>query len=213
MQQQVKWPTEFARVISCRRCSTETCPKFLPHTEKNLPQPGYIGPRYRSSRILFVGQNPGIPKRLDKLNNKNTNALHALRDEPTEFRYGQLNKVLKDFIPQWDLFKDHVPLVQCGLSIEDIAYTNIVRCRTLKNGTPGQRLFDQCIDAHFARWLDLLSPKVVVFLGKKAWEQGCSAVSTLSIPCTFVNRQRYLLQAAKDENQAEVIALVKQHRG
>jgi len=213
MPEPVEWKSEFARVISCTLCTQEKCREFLPHSEENLPQPGYIGPRYHTSRVLFVGQNPGIAKRLLVLNDKNTAAIRALRNEPTESRYRELNKVLEDFIPQWKVFTNYVPLVRCGLSLKDIAYCNIVRCRTIEDKKPGTVLTRQCLDEHFVRWLDLLTPRVVVFIGKWASDQGGDAVSAKGIPCTFVNRRRSHSQAERDTNRAEVIALVKQHRG
>lgn len=205
----------FQRVISCERCTSATDPNLLRDGGENVPQPGYIGPRYRKSRVLLVGQNPAAPKSLaaPEKDLLYTAALRALCDEPTMQRYKELNILLKNFIPDWPIHGDYFPLDESGLSLEDISYFNLVRCRTLSNTTPNDNLARNCIDAHFVRWLDRLAPKVVVFVGKWAWKQGRSAVEERGIPCDFVNRQRKLPQLEREANLTRVAALVRQHRG
>ena len=205
--------TEFARVVSCTRCTYATDQNLLRDDGEHVPQPGYIGPHYRNSRVLLVGQNPATPKSLTVPDRPYTAALRALRDEPTPQRYKDLNAVLRDFIPQWHVHGNYFPLAESGLTLEDIAYCNIVRCRTSNDAKPSELLTTQCIDEHFIRWLDLLRPKVIVFVGKWAWRQGKSAVDTKGIPCAFMNRQRSLSQTERIANRAQVAALVRQHRG
>lgn len=216
----VEWRhIEFARIISCDRCTSATDPNLLRDGGENVPQPGYIGPRYRTSRVLLVGQNPAvdqnpaIPKSLTESDRIYTAALRILRDDPTVQRYKELSAVLRTFIPKWPIHGNYFPLEESGLSLEDIGYFNIVRCRTSSNATPNDSLATKCVDAHFIRWLELLAPKVVVFVGKWAWKQGRSAVISKGIPCAFVNRQRSLSQAERMANRAEVAELVRQHRG
>ena len=214
MNPPVEWRhTEFARVISCARCTQATDSKLLRDDGENVPQPGYIGPQYRKARVLLVGQNPGTPKSLAVQDLPYTSALRALRDEPTIQRYKDLSTVLRAFIPQWHVQNNYFPLAESGLSLEDIAYCNVVRCRTSGDGTPGELLTKQCLNEHFVRWLNLLNPKVVVFIGKWAWRQGGSAVGAKGIPCAFMNRQRSLSTDARIENRAQVVALVRKHRG
>lgn len=214
MNAPVEWRhSEFARVISCTLCTQATDKKLLRDDGENVPQPGYIGPQDRKARVLLVGQNPGTPKSLAIQDLPYTAALRTLRDEPTPQRYKELGTVLRAFIPQWHVHGNYFPLVESGLSLEDIAYCNIVRCRTSGDGTPGELLTKQCLNEHFVRWLNLLTPKVVVFIGKWAWRQGNSSVGAKGIPSAFMNRQRSLSPTARAENLAQVVALVRQHRG
>ena len=220
MSAPVEWRRlEFARIISCDRCTSATDPNLLRDNGENVPQPGYIGPRYRKSRVLLVGQNPAvdlspaIPKSLTESDRIYTAALRILRDEPTVQRYKELSAVLRTFIPKWPIHGNYFPLDESGLSLEDIGYFNIVRCRTSSNAAPNDCLATKCIGAHFVRWLELLAPKVVVFVGKWAWRKGSSAVSAKGIPCAFMNRQRSLSCTERAENRAQVVALVRQHRG
>ena len=204
---------EFARVIACELCTTATDRNLLRDEGENVPQPGYIGSNYRKVRVLLVGQNPATPKSLAAEDLPYTTALRALRNEPTIQRYKELRTVLRTFIPQWPVQNNHFPLTESGLTLDDIAYCNIVRCRTTGDSKPGVILTKQCLNEHFARWLNLLNPKVVVFIGKWAWRQGCSVVGAKDIPCSFINRQRSLSTTERAENRAQVVALVRKHHG
>jgi uracil-DNA glycosylase len=159
------WPAEFARVIACNACTRATDGNLLRDAEENVPQPGYVGTRYWTRRVLLVGQNPGTPKTLEVQDRPYTLALRRLRDTPTEAIYKELNSVLQQFIPQWPV-GNYFPLEESSLTLEDIAYFNLVRCRTRGDAKPGINTVTNCLRAHFGRWLDQLSPRVVVFIGK-----------------------------------------------
>jgi hypothetical protein len=126
------WPVEFAKVIACRHCKTEDCRKLLRDEQENIPQPGYIGSRYGASRLLLVGQNPGIgtgartaPDRVY------TASLREVARNPSTTAYRSLSVVMEDFVPSWPVHGNYFPLRECGLTLQDIAYCNTVRCRTV----------------------------------------------------------------------------------
>jgi len=210
MNTPIAWHTEFARVIACIKCTTATDRNLLRDAVENVPQPGYVGAGYSKARVLLVGQNPGTPKAREAINRPYIAALCALRDEPTQERYSELAKRLRDIIPQWPITTNYFPR---DLSLEDIAYCNVIRCRTANDKKPTEYLADQCVGEHFVRWLRHLAPNVVVFIGKWAWEQGRASVASLSIPCSYINRQRSFSSADRLANRAEITALVCKHRG
>ena len=131
--------------------------------------------------LLLVGQNPGTPKSLAAEDLPYTAALRTLRDDNTETKYEELVAVLRTFIPQWPVHGNYFPLAESGLTLEDIAYCNVVRCRTHIDKKPGTRLVSNCISQHFSRWLALLQPKAVVFIGKWAAERGGPAVTAAGV--------------------------------
>jgi hypothetical protein len=47
------WPVEFARVTNCSLSTTSQCPTLLRDDQENIPQPGYIGLGYRTTRLLL----------------------------------------------------------------------------------------------------------------------------------------------------------------
>ena len=203
------WPIAFAKVIACTACSSADDQYLLRDTQENVPQPGYVGPNYEARRVLLVGQNPGVPGRLAEADRRYTQALRLLRDSPNAESYAALARTLKAFVPMWPVSGSYFPLAECGLALEDIAYTNIVRCRTQANRAPKPRLTQNCITNHFAKWLDILQPRVVVFIGKWASDQASWLVGQRGVPHAFMNRQRSLSSVARIENRQSVVALVK----
>jgi len=201
---------EFAKIIGCERCNRSTCSKLLRDNLENVPQPGYIGINYEQTGVLLIGQNPAVPGRLAETDRPYTAALRALRDDPTPETYGNLQEVLGQFIPDWPVHGDYFPLRECGLELADVAYFNFVRCRTAGNAKPNAALANSC-RTYLERWLDLLKPNVVAFVGKWAYDNGKAACERRSIPCSFVNRDRSLSGSERQQNRSNVAASVMQN--
>jgi hypothetical protein len=213
MLQPTTFHREFAQVIKCASCSKVSDKNLLRDTLENVPQPGYVGSNYQTSRVLLVGQNPSCSKILEVEDKSYTSALRTLGDFPTPMRYAELAKMMDSFIPKWPVHGNYFPLSECGLNLSDIAYCNLVRCRISNNAPPGSELVARCRGAHFIPWLHMLSPRVVVFIGKWAADHGASAVDALCIPHMYMNRLRSLSTVDRATNRAQVVALVKRHRG
>ncbi len=208
------WPAEFAKVISCLRCDTSACKKMLRDDGENVPQPGFIGERFHERRILLVGQNPAIPKSYMAARDRiYTAALRHVRDDRSAENWAKLQEVLLEFVPDWPVQRRYFPLKESGLTLPEIAYCNIVRCRTKENGEPSVRMISECADNHFVRWLDLLKPRAIVFIGKWAYDEGSHYARDRQIPCGFMNRWRSLPRDARAENREQVVALVRDHAG
>lgn len=203
------WSQEFAHVIGCDHCSSTTDRNLLRDDVENVPQPGWVGGNYERTRLLLVGQNPGTPKSLAAADLPYTKALRDLRDNTTDFQYQDLVAVLRSFIPQWPVHGNYFPLAESGLTLEDIAYCNIVRCRTQADTSPGAKLVANCVSQHFSRWLELLKPQAVVFIGKWAAERGGTVVEAAGIPYRFMNRQRSLSSIERTENRNAVVQFVR----
>ena len=174
-----------------------------------MPQPGYVGSGYEHTRLLLIGQNPYIPNsKLIVEDREYTAALRALRDTPTEKQYAGLQEVLDRFIPKWPVQNSYFPLMECGLSLRDIAYLNLVRCRTGDNA-PNNNTVEECRRTHFGPWLEKLKPTCVVFIGLWACERGRSAVAATGIPYAVIDRNRSLNTAQRTANRTEVAAFVR----
>lgn len=199
---------QFSRVIECRRCTNQTDRHLLRDERENLPQPGYVGKNYYQSRVLLVGQNPGTPKTLAARDNAYTAALRAMKANPCEDSYAALAKLLDEYIPQWPVHGKYFPLEECALTLDDIAYCNIVRCRTSNDKAPGRNTLEACVRLHFANWLNFLAPQVVIFVGKWAEKHGAIAVQQAGIPFATMNRQRSLSSVARSANRTHVVTLV-----
>ena len=205
-------PSVFAQVVGCSRCTQAHSSKLLRDSSENVPQPGYVGRNYANTRLLLAGQNPGVcPPRFAERDAEYTRALRAVRDQPDAPTFEHLREVLERFVPSWPIHGSYFPLAECGLRLDEIAYCNVVRCRTLENAPPSSRLASECVSAHFGPWLDLLAPIAVVFLGMWAFRNGVAATAQRGISSSCVNRDRSLTSEQRALNRTEVVAFVQRH--
>jgi uracil-DNA glycosylase len=201
---------EFARVISCIACTSHTSTKLLRDSHLNLPQPGFIGQRYAQTGLVLAGQNPGLsPPRFALQDAEYMRALRKLQDKPTPQVMSELTKVLHAFVPKWPIHGNCFPLKECGLELDDIAYFNVVRCRTEENSAPGKGVIVNCLD-HFERWVDLVHPKVLIFLGKWAFKAAGHIPAQRGIRYAFINRDRSLNKKELAQDRERIVELVKQ---
>ena len=199
----------FADVISCDLCDEYTSQKLLRDNLENVPQPGYIGKDYEKSKLLLVGQNPGLaPDRMlsrDKIYTKSLRDLASLR---TIESYDNFYETVVDFVPEWPVNRNYFPLEECDLSLDDIAYCNVVRCRTQGNAAPSKRLITNCSERHFVSFLNVVNPSVVIFIGKWAHDNAAHLLPK-GTKHSFMNRMRSLRGEERLKNRSEVVSLVK----
>ena len=196
--------------MRCDHCSRLGFPKLLRDDTFNLPQPGYIGANYENTRVLLVGQNPGVsPDRFSAQDREFADAQIVLRNNANTRSMASLKGILEKIMPTWPVVNNYFPLAECGLSVDDIAYVNAVRCRTEDNAPPGEQIAEACVSSHFVRWLDWLNPRVVVCIGKWAHDRTANLLEDRSIPHEFVNRRRSLSGADRLRNKEQVVALVR----
>ena len=196
--------------MSCDYCSRSNYPKLLRDDSFNLPQPGYIGAKYRDTRVLLVGQNPGAsPDRFRLQDRQFADAQVSLRDDPNAGSLASLHDVNDAIMRTWPVVANYFPLAESGLHLNDIAYVNVVRCRTRGNATPGVAIARACISRHFVRWLDWLEPRVVICIGKWAHDNISGLLEERGIPNGFANRRRSLSSAERRENRKSIAALVR----
>ena len=197
----------FNEVIGCTRCDQWTSRKLLRDSGENVAQPGWVGSNYAEHRVLLVGQNPGVPPtHMQARDAIYTAALRKLVSSGSESDYGYLYKVLEQFVPEWPVQRNYFPLAESGLGLEDIAYCNVVRCRTVGNVMPGNSVVQNCM-GHFDSFVKTIEPKVVVFIGKWAHDQAAARLG--AIPHAFMNRMRSLGGNERRINRQEVVSLVR----
>lgn len=201
---------EFTRIVTCNQCLEAGDTKILRDEDFNPPQPGYVGRNYERTRVLLVGQNPGVsPPRFATQDLTYAHALLAVRNDPSADNINHLQDVLDEIIPTWPVRDKYFPLAECVLQLEDIAYFNLVRCRTKNNTIPSSRMIRTCISAHFVRWLDWLHPQVVICIGKWAHDNTSYLLESRNISHSFMNRMRSLSSKERRKNRDEVVQLVQ----
>jgi hypothetical protein len=158
---------------------------------------------------LLVGQNPGVSTSSQSRNDgQYMMSLRSLLDAEVEDSWERLQALLRTIIPTWPLTGSYFPLAEAGLRLDQIAYCNLVRCRTENNIRPAGLVVSNCID-HFVRWLDCLTPNAVIFIGKWASDRGAHHVRERNIPHLFMNRKRSLSSEARLENREQAVAFIK----
>ena len=202
--------SHFVSVLQCTRCDNANCAKLLRDNSENLPQPGYVGANYSAKRILLVGQNPGVSTTaLSQQDRHYTSALSALRDHPSAESWSQLQLAMMKFVPQWPVSGKHFPLHESGLTLKDIAYCNLVRCRTINNAAPSSKMISNCASHHFQRTLEILKPAAIVFIGKWAMTNGKIFAQARNIPFDYVNRNRSMTSAIRKTNHERVALFLR----
>ena len=203
----------FSEVVSCNVCDTFTSSMLLRDDKENIPQPGFIGNNYEKSRILLVGQNPGVaPDSRRERDKVYLQSLRSLASERDSQAYQDFYDIVIDFVPEWPVNRNYFPLEDCGLSLDDIAYCNVVRCRTLKNATPSKTLVGNCTKNHFLRFVKAIEPKVVIFIGKWAHDNAAHLLPK-GIKSSYMNRMRSLSNVERQQNRAEVVGMVNAEMG
>ncbi len=206
-------PIEFANIVSCQRCTVSTSQQLKRDHLEDVPQPGFIGSNYKNKRVVLAGQNPGIcPPRFAKRDAVYTAALRLVRDTPNAETMKDLDRVLMNFVPEWPVHGNYFPLSECALTLNDIAYFNVVRCRTQGNSAPGKHVINNCLH-HFRHWVEILQPQVIVFIGKWAFDKAGHIPDQLGIPCDYMNRERSLSTSERMVNRNRVVALVRNVTG
>ena len=215
-----QWGQEFARVISCASCTTSTCSRILRDAQENVAQPGYVGAHDNRTRLLLVGQNPHRPAPSLAADDRiYMAALRTLRDDPGEEAYSRLATVLARVIPLWPIHNRHFPLRECGLGLDDIAFCNLVRCRTSPrpgdggSTAPNAAMTRTCLRTHFEPWLDRLEPRCIVFIGAWARRRAEAVVASRQIPFECMDGNRSLDLAERADNARRVAGFVRSHIG
>jgi len=199
----------FAEVISCTACNQSMNKKMLRDDKENIPQPGFVGKNYERNKLLLVGQNPGVaPERMLSRDKQYTQSLRELGSKPSKESYRAFCENVIDFVPEWPVNRNYFPLEECGLSVEDIAYCNVVRCRTVGNAVPSKQMTSNCTKKHFLSFVQAIEPKVVVFIGKWAHDNAAQFLPK-GIKYSFMNRMRSLSGTERLQNRNDVVTLVK----
>jgi hypothetical protein len=139
-----------------------------------LPQPGYMGARYRPGGLLFVSMNPGAGPQdgLSADDQRQYAALARLRDADEGAAlaaFDELTQVLADIMPGWKIHQNFVaPVLRAaGVDFSQVAYVNLLKWRTTASSGLA-RLYAISWDHHTRDQLELLAPSRVIAIGSDA---------------------------------------------
>jgi hypothetical protein len=124
---------KFVKIIGCEKCDRSTCSQLLRDSWENDPQAGYVGTNYERT-----GRGSGRSQACPAGSPRKTGHIRQ-RSEPYETT--RRHRTMPSRMTSWaDLYPTGrstdatFPLAECGLTLGDITYFNLVRCRTIHNG-------------------------------------------------------------------------------
>jgi hypothetical protein len=139
-----------------------------------IPQPGFVGPRYRIGGLVFVSMNPGGGRGggLGPEDIAHYEALGKLRDRSEEdavMQFRDLNALLLRHMPTWRIFQVFVqPVLSYGaLDFSEVGYLNLLKWRT-QSSSGLNKLYDLSWHDHTRKQFDLLQPSIVIAIGSDA---------------------------------------------
>ena len=139
-----------------------------------LPQPGYMGLRYRPGGPVFVSMNPGAGPQagLSADDQRQYGALQRLRDADEAAAlavFDELTQVLAGIMPGWKIYQNFVAPVlhAAGLDFSQVAFVNLLKWRTTASSGLA-RLYALSWNHHTREQLDLLAPSRVIAIGSDA---------------------------------------------
>ena len=139
-----------------------------------LPQPGYMGARYRPGGLLFVSMNPGAGPQggLSAEDQRQYGGLQRLRDADesgVRAAFDELMLVLADIMPGWKIHRNFVApvLSAAALDFSEVAYVNLLKWRTTASSGLA-RLYELSWNHHTRDQVELLAPGRVIAIGSDA---------------------------------------------
>jgi len=139
-----------------------------------LPQPGYMGLRYRPGGLVFGSMNPGAGPQdgFSPEDVRQYRALEGLRDAVDAVlcaAFDELTTALADIMPTWKIHRNFVAPVMAAARVDfsQVAYVNLLKWRT-KASSGLARLYALSWQAHTREQLELLAPSRVVAIGSDA---------------------------------------------
>lgn len=208
MQNEKLWQImrdEFPKIVACRQCPLKTNENVLRDGDSNIPQPGIIGTEYfnRKKKRLYIGQNPKVNKNSNHEQYDKKYIFHLKQIKPTSSNeeLSEIYSVMLDNIKQWN-YSDNFPFGQH--EYKNIAFFNFVRCRRKDEDKSPTKITARRCCVHLARWIELLQPDIITFIGKWACRQYhhlyCNILSdTRKIDYWYTNNDRHLSLEQKRE--------------
>ena len=137
------------------------------------PQPGFIGNEYFESRcrVLLMGINPGPGKGYEAKDRILFDSSLRLARDPSAENLNSLMSIYREQMPAWTIFSRHGIFNRLGLSLDRIAFMNVLHLNT--DVGPAEKelepVYKYVITKFTSKQLYLLQPHAILHLGKHGW--------------------------------------------
>lgn len=140
------------------------------HGFDSIPQPGFVGARYKEGGVLVLALNPSNGGKGESSGDLRQyeliRALQCARGSDLISAFNTLMAELSDFMPTWRLFEKNginLLLSAHSKSLDDISFLNVFKFRT-KNTDFGAAEYDEAWET-LDQQISFLRPKHVIVLG------------------------------------------------
>lgn len=143
--------------------------KGMEPPRRRNPLPGYVGKNYLG--VMVIAQNPAPTPPHSQWSHRDPLLFGALdkaaKRGTTTFRE-TVQRVMSREIPDWGPLSN-MGFPDWGVSIEEIAYLNLVKCATQnkagkrEGAYPGTRVRNRCMETYLCQHLAILRPHLIVF--------------------------------------------------
>ena len=177
------------------------------------PQFGYAGSRYRNTRVLILGINPGNGPRDDIRTREDEVMMPPHRRfaaDPSLRNFKAATAAYKAECQCWHVWTRHcAEVIGAGkLSLEEIAYSNCLPWRTASQSSFGDSVATTTAELYVAPLIKELRPRLIIALGKRASEILQMVPGPLPQVITW-NRARAASAAVKQQRAASAHRIFK----
>lgn len=138
------------------------------------PQFGYVGARYRETRVLLMGINPGngpsdFPTSSDR---QLMPALVKFAQQRSPESFIEAQRAYQSVCRGWDIWKRHCSKVIAAgrLSVDKIAYSNCLPWRTESESGFSGAVAERAAKLYAYPLIEEVEPHVIIAMGKRAAE-------------------------------------------
>jgi hypothetical protein len=168
-----------------------------------VPQFGFVGARFCSTRILLLGINPGnAPNHIRSSEDvRMMPAITRFAESPTEENYAGAVAAYMSVCQNWPFWKRYCSEVMGAgrLSFDDIAFANCLPWRTESGSNFSENVSIRAVEFFVRPLIQELEPSIIVALGKTRVPSILSRTG-LSLPKIIVwNCARALTSSVKQE--------------
>lgn len=167
------WRDAVYRILACpfhQKCRAECQPQS--NLTEEAPIPDFCGRSYKG--LVIIGANPGkaTSKKYIEKDAKRAILAEQFKNAPTSQNFEEVHDFIAGYMGEW---KNNVVAENfrndLHLNVEEIAYVNLVKCRTKLTAshpyqTVGETITRRCWGQNTKSQLDLLQPRYVIFLWK-----------------------------------------------
>lgn len=201
--------TAFTRIVTCDRL--QSCRASFPGLSRDYtPQPGFVGSRYAVHRVVLLAQNPGHASQAGHVPGETEmyRRLAAAAASSSKPDFDAAMTQLGQFMSTWPVIQRLKLRERFNLDLQDVAYFNLLKCKTVANKKPTLQLYETCAHQTSVPQLEALAPRFVLCLGKGVYDAAQKYLTKLQVSSEWIyhpSGQHYFPDEQKERVAAAAV--------